>query len=185
MWQAETANARSYFKQLAEEEKEEHLRLHPDYRYQPRKPSEKKRRISKKKAGAAVVQQNAPVHLINPYLSTNLHGNLEETRSARLPLSNAAYSHITWDNNTLASTELTDGFGLGESIQYNVAQSSDMDLVGKHMGSEFHWEDPDQVGDDPADDQLGESADGFNFALHTNDFTEMVQNKVLDLTEGI
>jgi hypothetical protein len=37
---------------LAEQKKKEHHALHPDYVYRPRKPSEKKRRMTKKKAAA-------------------------------------------------------------------------------------------------------------------------------------
>jgi hypothetical protein len=37
---------------LAEQKKREHYALHPDYVYRPRKPSEKKRRMTKKKAAA-------------------------------------------------------------------------------------------------------------------------------------
>ncbi|KAG9230091.1 mating-type protein Mat a-1, partial [Amylocarpus encephaloides] len=44
MWANETEDVRAHFKAQAEEARQEHLRKYPDYQYQPRKPSEKKRR---------------------------------------------------------------------------------------------------------------------------------------------
>jgi len=44
---------------MAAAAKAEHLRLHPEYRYRPRKSSEKKRRMSKKKKDALLAQGNA------------------------------------------------------------------------------------------------------------------------------
>lgn len=49
---------------LARQEKEEHERMYPDYRYSPRKPSEKQKRMSKKKALRLVATQ-AAVGILN------------------------------------------------------------------------------------------------------------------------
>jgi hypothetical protein len=54
MWQAEPDEVRSTFKQLAEDEKKRHLELHPGYRYQPRKRTDRKR----KKAEGMASHQN-------------------------------------------------------------------------------------------------------------------------------
>jgi hypothetical protein len=59
MWTDEGEEGKKIWKAKAEQVKEEHMRLHPDYSYQPRKPSEKKRRMTKRKnranqAGAGI-----------------------------------------------------------------------------------------------------------------------------------
>ena len=41
---------RDDWKRKAEEVKVKHAKDHPDYQYQPRKPAEKKRRMTKRKA---------------------------------------------------------------------------------------------------------------------------------------
>ncbi|KAG8671786.1 hypothetical protein FPOAC2_05146 [Fusarium poae] len=43
-WNAETPDVRRYYKKKADEIKEEHKRLYPDYQYRPRKSSERRRR---------------------------------------------------------------------------------------------------------------------------------------------
>ncbi|KAL8781512.1 MAG: hypothetical protein Q9213_005985 [Squamulea squamosa] len=49
-WQNETADIKGQFKSMAEEIKKKHLSAHPNYQYQPRKPAEKKRRMTRRKA---------------------------------------------------------------------------------------------------------------------------------------
>lgn len=49
-WQNEKDEVKTQFKAMAEEIKKEHLNAHPDYQYQPRKPTEKKRRMTRRKA---------------------------------------------------------------------------------------------------------------------------------------
>ena len=58
MWQSVDENTRAYYVRMAADAKAEHLRLHPEYRYQPRKSSEKKRRMSKKKREALFNESN-------------------------------------------------------------------------------------------------------------------------------
>ncbi|KAL9035634.1 MAG: hypothetical protein Q9180_004758 [Flavoplaca navasiana] len=48
-WQNEAADIKARFKSMAEEIKKEHLSAHPNYQYQPRKPAEKKRRMTRRK----------------------------------------------------------------------------------------------------------------------------------------
>lgn len=58
LWKDESEEAKAIWKAKADEAKQRHLQQHPDYSYQPRKPSEKKRRITKRKmatTAAAVV----------------------------------------------------------------------------------------------------------------------------------
>nr|QLL26890.1 MAT1-2-1 [Elsinoe australis] len=50
MWKKEPQSVRDEWKRKADFAKIQHEQQHPDYQYQPRKPSEKKRRMTKKKA---------------------------------------------------------------------------------------------------------------------------------------
>lgn len=51
-WKNEDEQTKDSYKTKAEEAKRKHLQDHPEYQYQPRKPSEKKRRMTKRKAAA-------------------------------------------------------------------------------------------------------------------------------------
>lgn len=51
-WANESSAVRNLYKARAENTKVEHLKKNPGYQYRPRKPSEKKRRMTKKKAAA-------------------------------------------------------------------------------------------------------------------------------------
>nr|QFP98363.1 MAT1-2-1 [Aureobasidium zeae] len=57
MWRDETEPIKTQWKDKAENVKRQHLRDHPDYQYQPRKPHEKKRRMTKRKAQVLAAQQ--------------------------------------------------------------------------------------------------------------------------------
>ncbi|KAL9082595.1 MAG: hypothetical protein Q9165_008846 [Trypethelium subeluteriae] len=56
-WKAEAEAAREEWRAKAEKAKAEHSKAHPDYQYQPRKPSEKKKRWTKTKAAALAKAQ--------------------------------------------------------------------------------------------------------------------------------
>lgn len=166
MWQAETNDVRAKYKKLAEFEKNEHLRLYPNYRYQPRKPSEKKRRMSKKKADA-IGFQKAEAYLSQNQVLGELHGDLGEIRNASLPLSYQAELRVAKDNQSMVGVTISEGFGLAHSSEYAATQAADIDQIGEHMGPEFFHFDPAGF-----DELIGEPADGFNFALHAMDFPE-------------
>ena len=168
MWQNETSAVRNRFKQLAENEKKLHLQLHPNYRYQPRKPSEKKRRRTKKKLDAGVSQQNTSASSQD---SGYLHGNPGEIRSATLPLSAQGETCIAIDNNSMVGCRQAVGFGLTPSREYSAAQEADINLIGEHMGPEFYFDDPSPTNVS----HLGEPAEGFDFALHAYDFPEYAE----------
>lgn len=74
MWHAAPLHTVEKFKDLAKKAKEEHAAKYPDYNYQPRKPSEKKRRMTKKKPAtpqgtpANIAQQSFPVFPEQPLL---------------------------------------------------------------------------------------------------------------------
>lgn len=62
-WRAESQAVKDEYKMKADMAKEQHASLHPNYQYQPRKPSEKKKRMTKNKlaklATAVVDTQSA------------------------------------------------------------------------------------------------------------------------------
>ncbi|KAK7541318.1 hypothetical protein IWX47DRAFT_516340 [Phyllosticta citricarpa] len=61
MWQEESPEAKEFWRERAKLGKEEHHLRFPDYQYRPRKPGEKKRRMTKKKlAEAAAAAANRP-----------------------------------------------------------------------------------------------------------------------------
>jgi hypothetical protein len=62
IWRNLTPDEKMPYQLAAQSAKEEHMRLHPDYRYSPRKPGEKKKRQSRKAKQAAeeaAVQEQA------------------------------------------------------------------------------------------------------------------------------
>ena len=168
MWQNESIAVRNKFKRLAEDEKKLHLQLHPNYRYQPRKPSDKKRRMTKKKEDAIIFQQNTAASAQD---SGYLLGNIGEIRKATLPLSAEAQTCIAIDNNSMVGCRQAVGFGLTPCREYAAAQEADINLVGEHMGQEFCFDDPSPTNAT----HLGEPAEGFDFALHAYDFPEYVE----------
>ncbi|KAL8990243.1 MAG: hypothetical protein Q9169_008167 [Polycauliona sp. 2 TL-2023] len=63
-WQNEVADVKAQYKSMAENIKKEHLNAHPNYQYQPRKPAEKKRRMTRRKAerlNAQAKSSNNPI----------------------------------------------------------------------------------------------------------------------------
>jgi len=51
-WSRESAEVKARWKAVADDIKRKHSEMFPDYQYQPRKPSEKKRRMTRRKAAA-------------------------------------------------------------------------------------------------------------------------------------
>ncbi|KAF2433001.1 hypothetical protein EJ08DRAFT_584522 [Tothia fuscella] len=71
MWEAEGEEGRAVWKAKADEVKKEHMKKYPGYSYQPRKPSEKKRRMTKKKAAALQSKTAVPsfaLHSTDPMM---------------------------------------------------------------------------------------------------------------------
>ena len=80
-WRDESEDVKNGFKELAEELKKQHLRDHPDYQYQPRKPSEKKRRMTRRKAEALMAGRRSatPPHpeiLFSPHRKIGPNENM-------------------------------------------------------------------------------------------------------------
>ncbi|KAH7405794.1 MAT1-2-1 [Phaeosphaeria sp. MPI-PUGE-AT-0046c] len=61
VWRNLSSDEKKVWQKAAQSAKEEHRRLHPDYKYSPRKPGEKKKRQSRKaKLAAAAAQTETP-----------------------------------------------------------------------------------------------------------------------------
>lgn len=71
-WKNEDNATKAIYKRHADDLKKKHMEDHPDYQYQPRKPAEKKRRMTRRKAeaisnhdgpleGASAQQASAPI----------------------------------------------------------------------------------------------------------------------------
>ncbi|KAK4555259.1 hypothetical protein LTR86_007555 [Recurvomyces mirabilis] len=100
-WRNESEVIRAAYKSKAEEAKHQHELAHPDYQYQPRKPSEKKRRMTKNKiaklakaqaeAGGSPMQQTLPdeydpVALLNDTMTSYTEGqSIQITNFAQHP----------------------------------------------------------------------------------------------------
>nr|AHM94097.1 MAT1-2-1 [Cercospora beticola] len=73
-WRSEKPHVVEEYKSRAEEEKRQHAIDHPGYRYQPRKPSEKKKRMTKSKLAKLAAKSGS----INATMdATNLPGQLD------------------------------------------------------------------------------------------------------------
>lgn len=105
MWQNESRDTREAYKKLAEDEKERHIQLYPNYRYQPRKPSEKKRRMTKKKADAIIAKQDINTDDNDSEAPGGYYGDLTEVRTVTFPLSAGAQLCLLDDNATASTRE--------------------------------------------------------------------------------
>ena len=77
-WKAETEAVRNEYKSKAENAKRQHAIDHPGYQYQPRKPSEKKKRMTKTKVAKLKAQANAA-------MSPDAMKDLDEMLAAAAP----------------------------------------------------------------------------------------------------
>jgi hypothetical protein len=59
-WKSESDDVKAHFKQLADEIKAKHMQEHPDYQYAPRRPSEKKRRMTARRAAELAQADDIP-----------------------------------------------------------------------------------------------------------------------------
>ena len=83
MWQAAPDHTRDYYVRKAADVKADLLRQHPEYRYQPRKSSEKKRRMTKNKQ-AALVNQTTPA-AGTTVITTNAIDFLKDLENIHVP----------------------------------------------------------------------------------------------------
>ncbi|KAL8867997.1 MAG: hypothetical protein Q9174_005286 [Haloplaca sp. 1 TL-2023] len=66
-WQNETPEVKAAYKAMADEIKRKHLLAHPGYQYQPRKPAEKKRRMTRRKAEQSEAQETSVTEPVNSH----------------------------------------------------------------------------------------------------------------------
>lgn len=102
---------KAQFKTMAEEIKKKHLNAHPDYQYQPRKPAEKKRRMTRRKAekiaAAAIADPTAEVVLeAVPQFGKTTTGNAVFTMGDDLVDEDALFAMIDNHNGDIASANL-------------------------------------------------------------------------------
>jgi hypothetical protein len=96
-WKAEPQAVIDYWHAKAAEAKAEHMRKYPDYQYKPRKSSEKKRRMSKKKQAALTATPNtqgATVITIEPEYTMTPMDNVDiiaEAKAFGQAMFNAGY----------------------------------------------------------------------------------------------
>ena len=119
---------------MAEELKKKHLRDHPDYHYEPRKPSEKKRRMTRRKAEAqvqALIPSPGPVTSANSVLpgaadeaavgnSMQLPGTLAPSQ---MELTSSGNMVLELGNNDLESTTLgamIEAYNIGKPSTHNI-----------------------------------------------------------------
>jgi hypothetical protein len=97
MWRDEFESVKKQWKDKAESVKRQHLRDHPDYQYQPRKPHEKKRRMTKRKAMALTAQQNT--HSVSASTSASASFNADMpsgiTTFSPTPSTTGPFSSVT------------------------------------------------------------------------------------------
>lgn len=96
MWRDESEPVKKQWKDKAENVKRQHLRDHPDYQYQPRKPHEKKRRMTKRKAMALAAQQNTPSTSASAASApANAHISVDTTTFSPTPYTTGPFSSVT------------------------------------------------------------------------------------------
>jgi hypothetical protein len=100
MWQDEPLHVRTEYKARSEQMKAEHLLKYPGYSYQPRKPSQKKRRMTKtRKAPKPSRSLRAARQYPRMAQATgSLGGNAGGVRTATLPVSAATVVSINGHN---------------------------------------------------------------------------------------
>ncbi len=109
-WKNETAEVKNHFRELADTIKQQHKENHPDYRYQPCKPSEKKRRASRRKNTITADNLAPPNATSNsPLASASLQGPAEDVLPiAQLPeISTHAFNLAIASENQPAAPAVT------------------------------------------------------------------------------
>lgn len=97
MWREESETVKKQWKDKAESVKRQHIRDHPDYQYQPRKPHEKKRRMIKRKAMAIAAQQNTPAASASTSTSASFNADIPAGNSifSPTPSTTGPFSSVT------------------------------------------------------------------------------------------
>ena len=80
-WKDEEEATRAHFRSMAEALKKKHLMEHPEYSYQPRKPSDKKRRMTRRKA-AVLADLSETVLLTDTTTPTTVNTSSSESTTS-------------------------------------------------------------------------------------------------------
>ena len=106
---------------MAKQLKAKHQLEHPDYQYQPRKPSEKKRRMTQRKK-AALVEKARPKADLNLDLASAVHGNDVVVNEVTTPVPQLPETMTGNVMLELGDQNLSDQTLLAMLEQYNNAQ---------------------------------------------------------------
>lgn len=144
MWKDENEEVKATWKAKADEAKKQHLQRSPGYSYQPRKPSEKKRRMTKRKMAAT----SAPIAVEN-----NVQKQVQSTQQP-LPSFTASLEDpnmFTSNLSTLGDTSVAAIDSLGLMVdQHNAGLVPVDNARSKSVGINFD----DSVASDEDLDQL-------------------------------
>src|SRR5581483_9512299 len=78
MWHEEPLEVRVKFQKMAEDAKQEHMKKYPEYRYRPRRPQERKRRVPLREA----TPPPPPRRSSTPTLASDKHHLMEESAAS-------------------------------------------------------------------------------------------------------
>ena len=151
MWNGESAQVRADFQSQADKLKLEHRTKHPNYQYRPRKPAEKKRRMTKKKAAAMadaaentaksmeIVDQYAAAPRANQRLHTSNNGCMT-LPSSDLPATDTVLQQYPYNNMPIEDAAPELPYHLSPSANYVAAQEQDMQFFGEIDSSEAGYQ---------------------------------------------
>nr|AFQ62783.1 MAT1-2-1 [Hymenoscyphus albidus] len=157
MWSEETDEVTNYFKAQADQAKVEHAIKYPNYQYQPRKPSEKKRRMTKKKA--ATLAANATEAM------TSSH-NYSESSGADLTQSSLPLNRKT-KNRVVKQTKTANNIAaIAQAIEtrFDIAENVNVRVVNNLASDSFEL--PDVIGVNDFDTAV--NANGFDTTQFDN-----------------
>ncbi|CAG8625030.1 3201_t:CDS:2, partial [Funneliformis mosseae] len=132
MWHEEPAEIRQKFQRMADAAKQEHMKKYPEYRYRPRRPQERKRRIQPREdspsgssASPTLPTQSLPMLDTNAYYPRRISSMSADGENSEIytPTTMNSYdgSPISSTNTTFVNTPMTTNPG---GIDFNVFDAS-------------------------------------------------------------
>jgi len=132
MWKNEDDAIKATYKNKAEEVKRMHVEAHPEYQYQPRKPSDKKRRMTRRKAArlATSAAQKSPTQSVGNLQLSNLSttaspnstsapGDESDTVAAALQMASATIDPLLTQYTLPEEIPDFETFGNGDYLIHN------------------------------------------------------------------
>nr|AJW31378.1 mating-type protein MAT1-2-1 [Clarireedia henningsiana] len=134
MWAAESADRRDKYKKRALVLKENHAKAHPNYKYSPRKPSEKKRRVSKKRLAknpniqqAAESYHNAATYAGYPAASHSFTSNVSmEHYGVNGLVNHTTINNMDQQGRNATSSDQGRGYHFNPALSFDAAQQQDL-----------------------------------------------------------